>query len=688
MTMLALADAPIASAPTPLHLLEPLSGEEIAAAIGILRASRRLGDKARFVSVTLHEPPKEAVLAWTPGGDTPREAFLQILDNADGCAYEAVVSLSGNAVTRWEHIPGVQPSLMLDEFFECEAAVKADPQFQAVLAKRGISDMSLVMVDPWSAGWYGAESAAYETRRVLRAMAWVRSAPGDNGYAHPVEGVAVIFDLNSQEVVEVIDTGVVPLPPQPGNYAREYVSEFSPTGAFRPDLRPFEVVQPDGPSFRVDGHHVAWQKWSFRIGFTPREGLVLYTVGYEDGGRVRPILYRAALCDMVVPYGDPAYNHYHKNAFDCGEYGIGMLANALELGCDCLGEIRYFDAHMASSRGEVVRMPNVVCMHEEDYGILWKHVDWRTNHTEVRRSRRLVVSFIATVGNYEYGFFWYFYQDGTIQYEVKLTGIMHTAALSPGETRKYGTMVAPGLYAPNHEHSFNVRMDMMVDGPRNSVYEVHCETEPEGPDNPAGNGYYAESTLLKTELEAQQLIDPLRGRYWKVVNPHVTNGLGQPVAYKLMPGENTAAFQHPSAYVSRRAGYMSKHLWVTPYAPEEMYATGKYPNQSREDTGLPVYTRDDRSIEDTDVVVWYTLTHNHIPRPEDWPVMPVGYVGFMLKPVGFFDRNPALDVPPTQAKGCHSAPNGSAGSSCGCGAEGAKSAGLSGHNGNGHNGAH
>ena len=228
MIMPALADAPIASAPTPLHLLEPLSGEEIAAAIGILRASGRLGDKARFVLVTLHEPPKEAVVAWTPGADTPREAFLQILDNADGCAYEAVVSLSGNAVIRWEYIPGVQPSLMLDEFFECEEAVKADPQFQAALAKRGISDMSLVMVDPWSAGWYGAESAAYETRRVLRAMAWVRSAPGDNGYAHPVEGVAVIFDLNSQEVVEVVDTGVVPLPPQPGNYAREYVSEFSP----------------------------------------------------------------------------------------------------------------------------------------------------------------------------------------------------------------------------------------------------------------------------------------------------------------------------------------------------------------------------------------------------------------------------------------------------------------------------
>jgi primary-amine oxidase len=298
-----------------------------------------------------------------------------------------------------------------------------------------------------------------------------------------------------------------------------------------------------------------------------------------------------------------------------------------------------------------VTMPNVICMHEEDTGILWKHVDWRTNQTEVRRSRRLVVSFIATVGNYEYGFYWYLYQDGSIQYEIKLTGIMHTGALPPGESRKYGSIVAPGVYAPNHEHFFNVRLDMMVDGPRNSVYEVHCEMDPEGPENPAGNAYYAQSTLLATEHAARQLIDPLRGRYWKIVNPHVTNALGAPVAYKLVPGDNARAFQHESAYVSRRAGFMSRHLWVTPYDAEELYATGKYPNQNPTDTGLPHFTRANRPIEDTDLVVWYTMGHNHIPRPEEWPVMPVSAIGFALKPVGFFDRNPALDVPPP-SPGC------------------------------------
>ena len=108
-------------------------------------------------------------------------------------------------------------------------------------------------------------------------------------------------------------------------------------------------------------------------------------------------------------------------------------------------------------------------------------MDWRTNRPEVRRSRRLVVSMIATVGNYEYGFFWYFYQDGSIQHEIKLTGIMNTGALPPGETRKYGLLVEPGLYAPNHQHFFCVRLDMMLDGPNNTVCGVVAAPEPMGP---------------------------------------------------------------------------------------------------------------------------------------------------------------------------------------------------------------
>ena len=629
------------------HPLDPLTAEEIGKASAILKKERDLGPRTRFETVVLLEPEKDLVNSFQTGAAAPREASLVVLDNDDAATYEAVVSLDRGRVVSWQHIPGVQPRVMFDEFMECEAAVQADSRFQAAIKKRGITDPSLVMVDPWSAGNYGFQDE--EGRRLVLCRNFVRSSPTDNGYARPIEGVTAVVDLNSMEVVRVDDYGLVPLPPEDGNYGAEFVGEF------RDDLKPLDITQPDGPSFTVDGWSVAWQKWHLRIGFTPREGLVIHTVGYEDKGRVRSILHRAALSDMVVPYGDPSKDHYRKNAFDAGEYGIGSLTNSLTLGCDCLGEIYYFDAVLNDGKGEPFTIPNAVCMHEEDYGILWKHTDWRTGQTEVRRSRRLVISSVATVGNYEYGFFWYFYQDGTIEMEIKLTGIINTAALDEGETPKYGTIVAPQLNAHIHQHFFNFRLDMCVDGEANSVYEVNTVAEPPGPDNPHGNAFYAEKTLLGTEHEAQRVVDPMRGRYWLVSNTSTNNALGQPVSYKLMPGENILPFAHPDASIIKRAGFMTKHLWVTPYHRDEISATGPYPNQHPGGAGLPEYTKNNRSVEDTDVVLWYTLGYHHVPRPEDWPISPVAHCGFSLKPVGFFDTNPVLDVPPSNHCGdaCH-----------------------------------
>ena len=626
------------------HPLDPLTAEEIATASRILKSQCNLGPRIRFETIVLKEPDKEEALNFQQGHPVSRRAFLVVLDNDDGATYEATVSLNEGRVTDWRRIEGVQPRIMFEEFFECETVVKANPDYRDALAKRGISDPDLVMVDPWSAGHYGF--ADEEGRRLALARSFLRSSPTDNGYARPIEGLSVLVDLNAMEVMRIDDYGVIPLPPNPGNYAAEFVGEF------RQNLKPLEITQPEGTSFKVDGHGVSWQKWHLRIGFTPREGLVLYTVGYEDQGRVRPILYRASLSDMVVPYGDPSKDHYRKNAFDAGEFGIGSLANPLTLGCDCLGEIYYFDAHLNNGLGEAFTIPNAVCMHEEDFGILWKHTDFRTGQVEVRRSRRLVISSIATVGNYEYGFFWYFYQDGTIQMEVKLTGILNTAGIAEGETPRHGVLVAPGLNAHLHQHFFNFRLDLSVDGESNSVHEVNTVSEPLGPDNPHGNAFYAEATLLKTEVEAQRVVDPMRGRYWVVSNPSVGNELGRPVSYKLMPGENILPFAHPSASIIQRAGFMTKHLWVTPYTPEEMSATGPYPNQHPGGAGLPDYTKNNRSVEDTDVVLWYTLGYHHVPRPEDWPISPVAYCGFSLKPVGFFDTNPVLDVPPTAHDNC------------------------------------
>jgi primary-amine oxidase len=296
-------------------------------------------------------------------------------------------------------------------------------------------------------------------------------------------------------------------------------------------------------------------------------------------------------------------------------------------------------------------------MHEEDYSLLWKHADLEEGRSEVRRSRRFVISWIATLGNYEYAFYWYLYQDGSIGSEVKLTGIIQTAALQPGEEPVGGVLVAPQVNGMSHQHFFNVRLDFDLDGRVNTVEEVSAEPLPPGEQNPVGTAFATIVRPLRRESEARRLVDPLSARSWRIVNPDVRNALGQPVAYRLIPGDNVALMAQPGAGYGLRAEFARHHLCVTPYEPTERFAAGDYPYQSA-GGGLPEWMKADRSLEGTDTVVWYTFGHHHVPRPEDWPVMPVAAIGFSLRPSGFFDRNPALDVPPQEPRGhacCHRA---------------------------------
>jgi primary-amine oxidase len=634
--------------------LEPLSADEIRRTSEILREQRDLGDQVRFVMIRLQEPPKKDVLEHdrTGGPEPERAASALLYDRGHQQTIEAVVSLTSDVVTAWQVVDDVQPSVMLEEFFRTEEITRADPRWQEAMRKRGVTDFSLTMIDPWAAG-YDLEDP--RGRRLIRPLTFVRSREDDNGYARPVEGLIVLVDLDLMEVIDVRDHGVVPLPEKAGNYTPELAFDEDNRPGFtrlRDDVRPIEITQPEGPSFTVDGHAVSWQKWRLRVGYSPREGLVLHQVGYEDKGRLRPVVYRASLSEMYIPYADPAPTHRIKNVFDEGEYGVGLLLNPLQLGCDCLGEIHYFDAVANDQDGQPITIPNAICMHEEDYGVAWKHTDFRTEKMEVRRSRRLVVSCFATVGNYEYGFFWYLYTDGSIQFEVKLTGVISTGAVPPGEEPRFGNLVAPGLYGPHHQHFFNVRLDMQVDGERNSVYEVDSVPLPPGADNPYGNAWVTQKTLLGRESEAQRLIDPFAARVWYVVNPSSVNELGQPAGYKLMPGDNVLPLQQEGSQAFSRAQFAYKHLWVTAYDPHEMFAAGDYPNQCENAGGLPEFVKSDRPLEDQDVVVWYSFGAHHVVRPEDWPVMPVSYIGFHLKPVGFFDGNPALDLPPS-APACH-----------------------------------
>jgi primary-amine oxidase len=624
--------------PAPRHPLDPLTQDEIRRASAAVRATHNLGAGMLFETVSLREPDKEVVAAFRPDAPFPRLAFVCAFDRTTGKVYEGRVDLNADTVVDWRHIPNVRPRILIDDIVLVGEVARADPRFRAALAKRGIIDVENVQVDPWSAGNYGLPDE--EGRRLSHTFCWYRSETNDNGYAHPIEGLCAVVDLDRAEVLRVDDYGAADIPMQSRNYAARYHK------VFRDDVKPLEIVQADGPSFFVEGNEVRWQKWRLRIGFNAREGLVLHTIGYEDDGRLRPVLHRAALSEMVVPYAHPRGGHFRKNAFDVGEYGIGVLANSLTLGCDCLGAIRYFDAWLADSKGDPYRIESAVCLHEEDFGILWKHTDLFTSEVDVRRARRLVVSSISTVGNYEYGLFWYFHQDGSIHFEVKATGILNTAALRAGESPDYGTVVSPGVYAHYHQHVFNMRLDMAVDGERNRVVEVDTVALPMGPDNPYGNAFTTRETVLESERGAQRNVDFNSARVWKIESAEARNGMGQPTAYRLMPLSPVPTFSNPQSMVVQRAAFMTRQLWVTAYHPDEMYAAGRYPNQSRGGDGLPAWTAANRPLVDTDIVVWHSFGLHHIPRPEDFPVQPVVTAGFALHPAGFFSENPALDVPP------------------------------------------
>ncbi|KAI6686594.1 hypothetical protein NL676_032507 [Syzygium grande] len=612
--------------PQTSHPLDPLS-----AARDLGGSGHRQGCGCNTGGARQHAP---SLLPRTKGGPVipsklpPRQARLIVYNKRSNETSIWIVELSEvHAVTRGGHhrgkvisskvVPDVQPPMDAEEYAECEAVVKEFPLFREAMKKRGIEDMDLVMVDPWCAGYHSEADAP--NRRLAKPLIFCRTesdCPMENGYARPVEGIHVLVDIQNMVVIEFEDCKLIPLPP--ADPLRNYTPGETRGGVDRSDVKPLQIIQPEGPSFRVDGHFVQWQKWNFRIGFTPREGLIIYSVAYVDGNRGRrPVAHRLSFVEMVVPYGDPNDPHYRKNAFDAGEDGLGKNAHSLKKGCDCLGYIKYFDAHFTNFTGGVETIENCVCLHEEDHGILWKHQDWRTGFAEVRRSRRLTVSFICTVANYEYGFFWHFYQDGKIE----------------------------------AEHFFVARMDMAVDCKPgetfNQVVEVNVKVEEPGKENVHNNAFYAEEELLRSEMQAMRDCNPLSARHWIIRNTRTVNRTGQLTGFKLLPGSNCLPLAGSEAKFLRRAAFLKHNLWVTPYARDEMYPGREFPNQNpRVGEGLATWVKQNRSLEETDIVLWYVFGVTHIPRLEDWPIMPVDRIGFMLMPHGFFNCSPAIDVPP------------------------------------------
>ncbi|HEY9230628.1 MAG TPA: primary-amine oxidase [Blastocatellia bacterium] len=629
----------------PTHPLDPLNREEIAATVEVLKAGGKATDASRYATIMLREPPKAEVLAFKPGSAFRREAFAIVYERATNKTFEAIVDLNKKSLASWKEVTGVQPEFLIEDFLLVQQIVQNDPQWQAAMRKRGITNFKNVQIDAWASGYFG--TADEQGARTARAVSYLNEGTR-NAYARPIEGVIAYVNLNTKRVYKLIDTGVVPIPKQAGEL------DMKSVGAPREAVKPLQIVQPQGASFEVQGNEVRWQKWRFRFSMTPREGLVLHTVGYEDEGRLRSILYRASLAEMVVPYGDPQAGWFFRNAFDEGEYGIGRLALALEPQTDTPDNAATFDAVFAGENGGVAPVKRAVAIYERDGGVLWKHADYSSFpfiHNESRRARDLVLSWFANVGNYEYGFNWIFHQDGVLEMEVMLTGIMAARGIDETENHaahdgdSHGHKVAPGVEAVHHQHFFNFRLDMDVDGANNRLVEMNTQASPAGPQNPYGNSFAMIETPLRTEREAQRQMSMATSRKWKVINPTVKNSLGEPTGYILFPGENAVPYAAPTSSVRKRAGFINAHLWATPYNPDERFAGGDYINQSAGGEGLPKWTAANRPLDGQDVVLWYTMGITHIPRPEEWPVMTCHRAGFKLLPAGFFTRNPALDVP-------------------------------------------
>jgi primary-amine oxidase len=625
---------------TATHPLSRMTAEEVTAVREVVEAAGLLNGTTRFVYVGLEEPHKRDVLGWAPGEPVERRFRVLLLDRATGAGRDLTVSVTGRAVVTDVPIDAVadgQVPILDAEFEAIEPILAQDERWTAAMAKRGL-DVADVRAVPLSAGSYFPEEFGH---RVVRVLGFAQADPQDLPWAHPVDGVVAYVDLTAGVTTAVHDHFDLPVPSERG----EWDAEAHP--AAPRDLKPIEITQPEGPSFTVTDDVVRWAGWEFRVGFDVREGLTLHQLSIDG----RSVVYRASVAEMVVPYADPSPVRFWQNYFDTGEYLFARYTNSLELGCDCLGEIHYFDATIADEDGAPRVLRNAICLHEEDYGVGWKHTDMFNGSAETRRSRRLVISFFTTIGNYDYGFYWYLYTDGTIQLESKATGIVFTSAYR-GDEHPFATEIAPGLGAPFHQHLFSARLDMAVDGQRNTVHEVDAVRLPISDTNPYGNAFGRRLTPLTRESEAARPSDATVGRTWHVVNPSSTNRLGQPVGYALYPQHTPVLLAADESSIHQRATFATKSLWVTEYDPAERYPAGDFVNQSPGAGGLPAFVSGDAPLEDADVVLWHTFGLTHFPRPEDWPVMPTDYTGFILKPVGFFDRNPALGVPRSTSSHC------------------------------------
>ena len=643
------AVACVAAVPTAvaaLHPLDPLDENEIIGAAVILQTAGAAKPGAIFQSVELREPSKDFVLAWQPGHSIPRSAL--VFFRQERTSYRSVVDLSNGTFTAPVQIPHNQGELGLtiQEVSDFSFAF-SDPAFLAALARRGLTtpaQLAQILVTPLTPGSFGLPE---ESRRIVKAQMYYTEGEGINLYARPIEGVQAIMDLDERRVLQVLDTGVVPIPALTHDFDE---ASIAARYGLRPALRPIVVSQPQGTNFTIDGNFVQWQKWRFHARFERRPGTVVSLVTYDG----RSVLYQGSLAEIFVPYQDPSQNWYYRTFMDAGEFGFGLLSSPLTLGLDLPATAVLRDAVVSAAIPDA-QLPVIPLPLPRAQGIFerltgnpaWRHYELFANGAyEGRAEVELVVRSISQLGNYDYMVDWIFGQNGTIRVEVGLTGIdaargvLSRTLSDPTASADvpYGALVGPTLVATNHSHHFNFRLDMDVDGRANSFVLGKLKTT-NAPHSPRASFWHVEDEIVRREADGQ-LDDG--NTLWRVINPARRNARGYNTGYLL---ESHASVEPLiKKQDSRRAGFIGHNLGVTAYDPDERSAAGDTPNQHPGEPGLPQYVANNQSLQGADLVLWLTVGFHHVPSTEDFPVLPRESLAFTLKPMHFFDRNPALDL--------------------------------------------
>lgn len=618
-----------------VHPMDALTGAEIEAVAEILRASDRFGESAEFASLTLLENDKSAVRAWRPGQAFQRRAFAVIKQNNG--LFEAVVSLANREIESWRQIPGKQPRVLLSEV-DTLPTLWSSPEWQAAMAARGFEASDDIFCAPLTAG-----PNAPPGRRVLNVSCYDVADDDSVLFGRPIEGLMAVVDVDVDEVLTVVDLGVVPMPPESPSLSYERSSRYRPT----PD--PVDIVTPSGSNVRIDGSMIRWDNWEFHLRVDQRVGPIVSLVRYDDQGMMRDVLYQLAVSELYVPYMDPAPTWAFKAYLDVGEYGFGLLASRLEPGADCPEFAHYLDRTIADDAGRAIVLPNAVCVFEQPTGgPLWRHVG--DGGSESRASTELVVRMAPVVGNYDYIVDYVFGRAGDIDVRVGAAGIDAVKAVAARslndptaeDDTAYGTLIAPGLVGINHDHYISFRIDIDVDGTVNGAVfdEVTPDRLPRS--SPRRSIWTIESVRLEEE---GPLPFELADGFLRIEGEE-SNALGYRTSYQLYPGHGTSSLLSANDPIQRRAEWSRRPVWLSLHAPEELYASGAYPNQNDEEDGLVTWTRGRQPIDGEDLVLWYNVGFRHITRAEDWPAMPTLWHSFRLRPFNFFDGNPAMDVPP------------------------------------------